>query len=592
MSEIYDGHFVTDTPQPDAKQRELLRFLDRLDRESTQVEKATKQSWESNLSWYRGEQWLIRNRQPLFMANKIAEIGRKKAAKLTEMKPQLLVQSRREGLKTTSGVLQKTIDAGWDEYSMQMGLADLAQHLYIYGVSFLDISYDPYADGGQGDIVPAVIDPRSVHIDPAIARAQDLDRASYLWTEQVMATHEIRQRWPGIGVMVKAGDAEDHEENSVAKFTRQLFAAWRTGGPPVENAIPRSIVKTYFFRDPQIGPQGQLLFPDGRRIIRSGDIILEDGPNPYWDGGWPLVMIDGSPDPEHPWGISDIQMLRRLQDAVNRIGHMFVENSILTGNTWVTYDEGALEPTIMQRLSNIGAVLIGKNRGYEVHRESPPPMPAHMMGFVETALTLMDQLAGLSDTTISSQGRAEVRSDEQLEGLQQAAEVLLRSISRRIESGLERLGQKWVSRIFQFYTRDRVLSYMGPTIEWQTFEFERNSLLEEIDKVTRMEIRELIETNTATKSAEEYILEGRKRAWRNFIFKITPGSSLASTRASRAALHATLAKQGLISGEYVLTDLGFANPKEEIDKARQEAAFLGQSAGQGSNSGQIRRTMG
>lgn len=576
MAESYSSSLRT--PTPGKEERSVLKFLDSLEEESKTVEDNVKKSWQSNLSCFRGQQWMQRNRAPLFKANKIGQIIRKKQAKLTEMKPQFQVQARRAGLATTSTVLQETIEAGWDEYSMQMVLEDLAGHLLIYGAGFLHIPWDSGADYGQGDIVPSCFDPRFVHIDPAVQRAQDLDQAAYIWTSSYMSSWDIEKRWPGRGSLVSPV-TDKSSGSSVQKYLDKMFGAWKSGNFAVPEAIPRSEVREYWFNDPSLGDDGFPLYPSGRHIIRGGsDIILDDKPNPYHDERWPFVMIDGISDPEHPWGQSEVEALRRIQDAINRIGHIFVENAILTGNTWITADQQALSPTTMQRLSNIGAVIIEKAMGRTVERHTPPPMPPHMMEFIGIAMEMMDQLAGLSDTTASAQGRVEVRSDDQLEGLQQATEVLIRAMARRVEAGLERFGQRWIARIFQFYTRDRMLSYLGPTLEWQTFEFERDKLLREIRQATLLEAKKRIEEKTAQHNFEDMYLEGTKRAWRHFTYRITPGSSLASVRAGRAQLHMSLAQQGMISRKHALRDLGFANPEEEIDAARQEAMILGAQA--------------
>ena len=583
-----------DAPQPQGNELAMLHFLDRLEDESQAVEKNLRDNWKSNLAWYRGQQWTVTNRQPLFMANKLGEIVQRKAAKLTEMKPQLMVQARREGLMTTSNVIQKTIEAGWDEYGLQSILADLAQHMEIFGCGVLQLGYDPMADFGNGDITPGIFDPRYFHMDPAIKRAQDLDKAAYVWTSAVMSTSEIRRRWPGRGNYVSA-DSGDYSENSVQARIARLFSSRGGGDGVVPEAIPRAFVKEYWFHDPTLGQDGKPRYPGGRHVIRAGDVILKDEPNPYFHQRWPYVLIDETPDPEHPWGRSDIQNLKRLQNAINRIGHLFVENSILTGNTWITADQNALMPTTMRRLSNIGAIIIEKMTGREVTRQEPPPMPPHMMQFVDLAMRLMDQLAGLSDTTVSSQGRAEVRSEAQLEGLQQAGETLLRATARRVEAGLERLGQRWIAAIFQFYTRDRTLAFLGPTNEWETYEFERTQLLQEVQAATRNKAVDLAAARKVRDNFDKMQADAQKQLWNQFVFKITPGSSLSSVRAARASVHGELARQGLLSATHVLRDLGFANPEEEIDKAMKEMqAFQlarGEGQGQDNKTSSMRQAM-
>jgi hypothetical protein len=562
----------TKAPAPGPEEKRVLRFLDRLEDESKTVEKGIKESWDSNLAWFRGQQWMLPDRKPLFMANKLGQIIRKRGAKLVEMKPQFQTKARRQGLSNTEMVLQKTIDAGWDEYSIQMVLEQAVRHMDVYGVTFLHIPWDAAADYGEGDIVPGCLDPRFVHLDPALQNAEDLDMANYIWTSSYISTWEMQKRWPGRGLLVPTADTTGGDQDWLSSHLKKMFAAWKKGSTPPPQAIPRSELREYWFNDPATDAQtGLPLYPCGRHIIRGGsDVILTDEPNPYHDERWPIVMVDGNYDPEHPWGLPEVRALRYLQDAINRMGHLFVENSVVTGNTWVVADEDAFRPAIVERLNSIGALFLPKKRGYEVNRETPPPMPPHMMGFIAQAMAWMDELAGLSDPTAAAEGRVEVRSADQLEGIQQATEVLIRATGRRLEAGLERLGQRWIARIFQFYTHNRMLAQLGPTLEWQTFEFERQELVKEIDAAVRADAAEKARRGEVTQSLQEMYSDATKRAWRYFTFRITPGSSLASVRAARAQLHGALAERGMLSKKYVLQDLGYPNPQQEIDEAYKE----------------------
>jgi len=120
------------------------------------------------------------NKRPLFLANNIAPIVDRKVAKLTEVKPIIRVRPRRNGLLNTADILQRTIDAGWDEYNMQMKMEDLSYFMVAMGSGFMNLPWDQFADFGRGDIVPTALDPRMVSIDPSVLRAQDLNKGAYV----------------------------------------------------------------------------------------------------------------------------------------------------------------------------------------------------------------------------------------------------------------------------------------------------------------------------------------------------------------------------------------------------------------------------
>ena len=549
---------------------ELLHFLDSIYSESKNAMSTLKDSWNRGIQFFRGQQWPIAHKKPLFLANNIAPIVDRKVARLTEVKPIIRVRPRRKGLGNTAEILQRTIDAGWDEYNMQMVMDDLSYFMIGMGSGFGNLSWDPKADFGRGDIIPKALDPRMVYIDPAVLRAQDVTKGAYVIIETVMPLWEVWQRYPGRGQLVSA-DArltalDDEQATSVFSRIRGLFGSGKSGGGN-GSAIPRATVREYWFQDPTINDDGSMRYPGGRHVIRGGDdVVLVDEPNPYIDGQWPIDMVDGRPDMEHPWGRSEIEALRKLQEAINRIGHMFVENTILTGNVWVMADNDALTPTDINNLKNIGAIVLTKRFGRTIERQAPPPMPPHILDFVRMALGLMEQLSGLSDSPVQGQGRVELRSGAQLEGLQAATEDLIRALARRQESFLNRIGQRWISRIFQFYTQDRMLNFLGPGPDWIGFEFERQKLLQEIVASVNRE-------NTPMDQDErlEMTRDAIRKAWQDFKFKVLPGSNLASVRGERAQLMRSLALDGFVSGTRVLQELGIANPEEEIDKGAKEA---------------------
>ena len=77
------------------------------------------------------------------------------------------------------------------------------------------------------------------------------------------------------------------------------------------------------------------------------------------------------------------------------------------------------------------------------------------------------------------------------------------------------MGQKLISRIFQFYTSDRVLSYQSPSKEWMAYTFERQKLMQD-------------DNGNAVDPTK------RAQMFKNFKFMITPESSLAMTRIQRS----------------------------------------------------------
>jgi hypothetical protein len=576
---------------PGPNERGLLKFLDQLDQESHQAkEQLASASWERYLQIERGQDWPDRNKAPMWKANPIKTTVARKAALLTETKPHNRILPRRPGLEATATILEKAIDAGWEEYNLEQILEFNAKTMGVLGCGFLKLPYDRHADYGAGDVVPVAVDPRNVRIDPAVTQSHELANAQYLIVDSIEPVWSLWRKYPGRGALV----TPDPRYSSLYSGPERPTGMWAWAAsklttvvrpqPSTEpGAIPRAYIREYQFHDPTLNDDGTPRYPAGRFVIRAGDdVILEDRPNPYWDGGWDLEMVDTMPDLDHPWGTSEVEALRRIQEALNRVMDLFVRNRVATGNMRIEADHNALEPDTVGLLKSLNAVVLTKRFGTNLNVVMPENMPADMLQFADLSIKLMDYLSGLSEPTID--GRFEVRSGVQFEGLQAAQQTLVRATARRMENYLQRIGQKWISRIFQFYTNDRLMSYLGPGPTFQTFAFERQMLMRELVTKVRGELqRKAIEDSAAIPPdlLREEIERATRMAFRDFRFKVTPGSSLASTKLQRAMLFAQLAMNGVLSRTKVLEELGFASPEEEIERAMREAQVLGMPSQKG-----------
>lgn len=144
-----------------------------------------------------------------------------------------------------------------------------------------------------------------------------------------------------------------------------------------------------------------------------------------------------------------------------------------------------------------------------------------------------------------------------MEGLQFSRQTLVRSVARRLETMLERIGQKLISRIFQFYNADKVLFQLGSSREWIAYTFERQRLLED-------------------DSGDARSVEDRQVMWRDFKFMVVPHSSLAMTRVQRvmAALQLRSATGVAPSIHRILQEADMGDPSVLIEEGIEEAKRL------------------
>ena len=563
---------------PGASERSLLAFLDRLEGEGSNARSQKDTDWDRYAQLFEKARPLPGARANRFLANIIRPTLDRRNALITENKPGINIMSRSDWLDTTAKVIDEIITAGWSEWGVEAGLQEMVDYSSVFGCTGVDLPWNSDLQGGLGDIEWLSLDPRACIFDPSVTKARHLQKAQYFRIESIWNLWDVQAKFPGRGMLVRADEGLSSYGNQIRTpvtgqgVVRSIAQSFKARLEKLQQGpIPRVRMREYWLRDPARNAQGDLVFPLGRHILRAGDVILSDGPNPYNDGLWPVEWLDLSPDINGPWGRSEVEALRYLQDAINRIGNLFVENTVLGGNLVVVADADAMNNTQINQLTNAAALIIQKKFGRNVEWRPPPPMPPHMIGFIQFALGLVDYLVGIRDGQLEGRGRVELRSGVQLEGLQTAAQTLVRSAARRIEQMLERVGTKIISRIFQFYTADRMMIYLGPGEKFVRYNLEVAKLRNEIEMMAKREIGDSNDED-ALKDAIKHRFEN---AWRMFAFKITPLSTLAATKVARAQLLKQLVDGGLLPRTVLLQEIGYTDADTQLQKVMEEQQKYG-----------------
>lgn len=579
----------------------LRAFLDDLDRESRE----SKESWSEIKRWdryvelSRGQNIYGSRETPVFQADIVSPTVNRKTALLTESEPILDVMPLRPGLDATAEMLKRQMLATWQAQSVQMMLEAGRAFIGAMGCFGVRVTWNRQASYGLGDIQLPVIDPRTVRFDPAITRAYELDRAQYIGPiESVRPLAELQRRFPEKAERLKPSRITTLTgQQSKRGFWAGLRGALKTpvgisrgggnrGAGGELGAVPRVYVREYWVADPAADESDAPLYPGGRLFIRVGqsddDIVVNFDPdpeldrtrNPYFDGLWDVEWLDNTPDLDHPWGRSEVGALRFLQESFNREGNLLVKAGLRNGFPWIFAPNNALSPEKVRELEDLEQMVVQYQYGRDVRRDVPPINPGEQLAMMNMILTLCDFIVGTGDAGMKGQGRVEQRSGEQLEGLQRAGQAIVRAEARRLEAFLARVGKKIISRIFQFYSDDRLMAYYGGGDSFQKFLFERKKLVAEIQTLGAKEAlrkakkdgREAPDIGEVT----DAMLTAIKGAWRDFDFKIVPESSLATTKVQRAMLRFQLAQALMIPKRDVLETAGYANPEEKYQEALEE----------------------
>ena len=585
------------------KESEILSLLDDIDSEGQRAKDGWPdiKRWKKYVQLSRGEKIYGDRESPIFRADIASPAVNRKTALLTESKPILEINPRRPGLDNTATIIKETFQAIWSQQSVQMMLETLRGFMGVMGCGGTRVIWDKRAAYGLGEIQLPSLDPRLVRFDPSIVQSYDMDKAQYIGPmESIRPLSELQRAYPdradkmrASGMVALIGDGTTRKGGSGLRgaiqtpvgLSRDKSGGQANGG----GAVPRVYTREYWIVDPATEKDGSPKYPGGRYFVRVGDkgqdmlanFSTDDEDdqtaNPYFDGLWDVEWLDNIPDLDHPYGRSEIGAIRYLQEAFNRIANLIAKAGLRNGYPIVFATNNALTPDKIAELKDLEMFVIEYQQGRDIKREQPTIAIEQQMAMLQLILQLVDMVLGTGDGgRAPTQGRQEVRSGDQLEGLQQAGQVLVRAEARRLESFLERVGKKMISRFFQYMTDDRLMTYYGGGDTFTKFQFERQKLVAEVQalgvKTALMKAQKRGEDSPELQDLTDEILIAIKGAWRDFDMDIVPGSSLASTKTQRAMLKFQLAQAMMIPKSDVVAEVGISNPREKVQEAAAEAA--------------------
>ena len=529
----------------------LLGYLKDLKTEGDDFKKkyAPEEEDKEALSLYRGK-YKPAGRDAYFSCDFVQAFIDRMVAQLTDNRPIMRVEHRKVGLKKMSKALEKAMHGAWQESDMQRQTYKMCQNAAIRRSAGLYIGYD------HNDPLIEVLTKDQVTMDPQVCESALMHKAEYVIVKRVKTIEELKQKFPGRGALVKPDDILYTGDKSGTLLKSPVTDLLKfTSRKSSKSVIPRANVYESFIKDRSRNAKGEDLFPHGRRTIYTDDVVLWDGPIPYWDGMIPIDWFDWAVDPEHPWGISAPMQLKRLQLAFNEILDGTVSNQILSNFITVSGPHDALTPDQWNNLKKITNSLILRESSMQkkVNIIPPPQFGLDKMQIARQLFTYAQLLTGVTDVTLGDQPGS-LQSGQAIEGLQEAANLMTRARASRLEDFYMRVGSKLMARILQFWPSDRVFHLLGPTGEAVEYALQRAELF--IDSETKLPVNP----------------EVRRETFKHLRFAILPGSSAPGTRARRAEMAMRLNMGGMASRKMVLEAADYTDPEQMLKEAEEDFA--------------------
>jgi hypothetical protein len=302
---------------------------------------------------------------------------------------------------------------------------------------------------------------------------------------------------------------------------------------------------------------GQKLYPQKRLIVSTPELILYDGPNPYWHSMYPFARLKLW---DVPWcflGLSILHDTIPIQDGINdTLAELRLGLKQWT-NPDVEFDKQGtsrafqlgLDPRKPGKKIAINRLGGSGQDPYKKHEGPPGQVLALLLQTFEKLELVHDDLTGVANL----QNLMQLRQMPGADTIQKYYEALtpeLRQEGRMVEAFLREVAQMFKFNIFQFETQARRRNILGDqAVALEDFDYDPSLLVPAQDPMSVDEATGMPTPNPDyVPQLDKKLSRGERAKYfaRLFTFTVAPNSILAMAAQERKMMTFQLARAGYV----------------------------------------------
>ena len=361
---------------------------------------------------------------------------------MTDNNPKFLAIPNNPQGQDFSSDVQMALDYEWDREKMATKLPAQLIPMLVYGTAVWFVQWNG-KDGEYGNINVRPVDPFNIFPDPL---AEDVDSAEFIIYATYKNANQIKQQFPkkasaiegsriSMSELVNNRDESDSQEENQVLILEMWCRDWTT-------------------MDENEDGEQTLKYPKGRVItcLPGLGILLDDKKNPYKDGKFPFVLMKNYDVPFKFWGTGEVEQILSPQMYINELTNQIIDNAKNTANMqWIIDKNSGIG---QGKLTNRPGLVIRKNPGSEVRRDTPPPMPSYVRETIDVMKADIQDISGVLDS-LKGEKQTGVVAASAILALQEASQSRIRLKIKIMESNLTELANMVYSRMQQFWKLDR-----------------------------------------------------------------------------------------------------------------------------------------
>ena len=430
---------------PTEQEKKLAEWVHTKFKQAYVAKAPIMKKWQDYMSAYDGS-YFVNDSRPDYKSNQVTNLVFSTIESIrpimTDNNPKFIaVPNNPQGLEFSNDV-QMALDYEWDREKMATKLPAQLIPMLVYGTAVWFVQWDG-KEGEYGNIKIKEVDPFNIFPDPL---AENVDNAEYIVYATYKNANQIKQQFPdkanaiegsriSMSELVANRDEQDTNEENQVLILEMWCRDWTT-------------------MDEDVDGNKSLKYPQGRVItcLPELGIILSDKKNPYKDGKFPFVLMKNYDVPFKFWGVGEVEQILSPQIYVNELTNQIIDNAKNTANMQWIIDKNA---GIGQgKLTNRPGLVIRKNPGAEVRRDTPPPMPTYVREQIDVLKADIQDISGVLDS-LKGEKQTGVVAASAILALQEASQSRIRLKIKIMESNLTELANMVYSRMQQFWKLDR-----------------------------------------------------------------------------------------------------------------------------------------
>lgn len=448
----------------------------------------------------------------------------------------------------------KFMDYFFTTQHLEIVLQGLVDSALNTSVAFVELDWDPQAEGGMGQVVLIEHDPFDVWLDSRAKIYAGLIKGRYIFKGVTKDLDEIRndERYN-----VKVDDKKEKDEfGDKAEFNRQMVQSdkelaasdmkariLQKEGLTAEESTERATVYEFQLFDEEGNDEGgniQLFAYAGERVLRD---------EPLKNKGFTLYCMQVPQDTKKIYHRTWVADLTGLNKILNRT----VSQKVMYVNQALTYRILAEKGHGINKFTNENGEVLEHTKGRSVTQMQPYPLPADGDQLENRINGYIEDIGGAHEAALGRMPTG-ARSGKVLEALQAADSNNLSGIRISIESFLSVLGSAILDIVAEKYVASRIAKIADPEIGEDGT---KQNYISVIGEGAADEIK--------NDEDSQHTIINKDNA---IIVKI--GSWLGNTTEARKETLYELADRKIIPGDEVLRQLEFPNIEALSQKAQEE----------------------